>query len=83
MIDELKEQLGGVTPDAIICSVGGGGLMNGVILGCQKAGWDKGNTSWLNAQSKFVENDAKSGLTWQSCLYPPNVFYFTFVFLAT
>ncbi|KAG0288826.1 hypothetical protein BGZ96_007448 [Linnemannia gamsii] len=41
MVDELKEQLGGVTPDAIICSVGGGGLMNGVILGCQRAGWDK------------------------------------------
>lgn len=47
MIDELKEQMGGVTPDAIICSVGGGGLMNGVILGCQRAGWDKGNECHL------------------------------------
>ncbi|KAF9580379.1 hypothetical protein BGW38_003010 [Lunasporangiospora selenospora] len=40
MIAELKEQMGGVTPDAIICSVGGGGLISGVILGCQAAGWD-------------------------------------------
>ncbi|KAF8936940.1 hypothetical protein BGZ58_003497 [Dissophora ornata] len=41
MVSELKAQLGGVVPDAIVCSVGGGGLMNGVILGCQAAGWDK------------------------------------------
>ncbi|KAF9174576.1 hypothetical protein BGX21_000587 [Mortierella sp. AD011] len=41
MIPEIKMQLGGVVPDAIICCVGGGGLMNGVILGCQEAGWGK------------------------------------------
>ncbi|KAF9185577.1 hypothetical protein BGZ51_002561 [Haplosporangium sp. Z 767] len=41
MIDELKQQMGGIVPDAIVCSVGGGGLVNGVILGCQAAGWDK------------------------------------------
>ncbi|KAI7829833.1 tryptophan synthase beta subunit-like PLP-dependent enzyme [Gamsiella multidivaricata] len=41
MISELKAQLGGIVPDAIVCSVGGGGLMNGVILGCQAAGWSK------------------------------------------
>ncbi|KAF9359018.1 hypothetical protein BGX26_000345 [Mortierella sp. AD094] len=41
MIPEIKAQLGGVVPDAIICCVGGGGLMNGIILGCQEAGWSK------------------------------------------
>ncbi|KAF9203342.1 hypothetical protein BGZ49_006527 [Haplosporangium sp. Z 27] len=41
MIPEIKVQLGGIVPDAIICCVGGGGLMNGVILGCQEAGWSK------------------------------------------
>ncbi|KAG0347738.1 hypothetical protein BG004_007076 [Podila humilis] len=43
MIPEIKEQLGGVVPDAIVCSVGGGGLINGVILGCQEVGWNKVN----------------------------------------
>ncbi|ORZ27577.1 tryptophan synthase beta subunit-like PLP-dependent enzyme [Lobosporangium transversale] len=41
MITELKAQLGGIVPDAIVCSVGGGGMMNGIILGCQSVGWDK------------------------------------------
>ncbi|KAF9989604.1 hypothetical protein BGZ75_005744 [Mortierella antarctica] len=41
MIAELKQQMGGVVPDAIVLCVGGGGLMNGVILGCQAAGWNK------------------------------------------
>ncbi|KAG0207718.1 hypothetical protein BGX28_001115 [Mortierella sp. GBA30] len=41
MIAELKQQMDGVVPDAIILCVGGGGLMNGAILGCQAAGWDK------------------------------------------
>ncbi|KAG0051624.1 hypothetical protein BGZ83_003501 [Gryganskiella cystojenkinii] len=41
MIDELKTQMNGVVPDAIVCSVGGGGLLNGIILGCQAAGWNK------------------------------------------
>ena len=42
MIAELQQQMGGVVPDAIVLCVGGGGLMNGVILGCQAAGWNKG-----------------------------------------
>jgi len=39
MIPEIKAQLGGIVPDAIVCSVGGGGLINGIILGLQEAGW--------------------------------------------
>ncbi|GJJ69075.1 L-serine/L-threonine ammonia-lyase [Entomortierella parvispora] len=41
MVDELKTQMGGIVPDAIVCSVGGGGMLNGVILGCERAGWDR------------------------------------------
>ncbi|KAF9428375.1 hypothetical protein BGZ94_002593 [Podila epigama] len=41
MIPEIKAQLGDIVPDAIVCAVGGGGLMNGVILGCQEVGWNK------------------------------------------
>lgn len=29
----------GFVPDAVVCSVGGGGLYNGVVRGLQKAGW--------------------------------------------
>ena len=37
MIDELVEQT--EKPDAIVCSVGGGGLLNGVIQGLDRNGW--------------------------------------------
>ncbi|KAJ3515560.1 hypothetical protein NLJ89_g1676 [Agrocybe chaxingu] len=40
MIQEIKIQLDR-EPDAIFCSVGGGGLLGGVLVGCKKAGWDK------------------------------------------
>lgn len=45
MIPEIKAQLGGIVPDAIVCSVGGGGLINGIILGLQEAGWSNGMLS--------------------------------------
>lgn len=41
MISEIKHRLKG-KPDAIFCSVGGGGLLNGVIDGCRYANWDDG-----------------------------------------
>ncbi|KAG0087505.1 hypothetical protein BGZ93_005232 [Podila epicladia] len=40
MIPEIKAQLGDIVPDAVVCSVGGGGLINGIILGLQEAGWN-------------------------------------------
>ncbi|ETW85554.1 hypothetical protein HETIRDRAFT_438326 [Heterobasidion irregulare TC 32-1] len=41
MIDEIKSQLPSSTkPDAIFCSVGGGGLLGGIIVGCRNADWD-------------------------------------------
>ncbi|KAI0362690.1 tryptophan synthase beta subunit-like PLP-dependent enzyme [Trametes cingulata] len=41
MVHEIKNQLpAGTKPDAIFCSVGGGGLAGGVIEGCKAVGWD-------------------------------------------
>ncbi|KAF8911945.1 tryptophan synthase beta subunit-like PLP-dependent enzyme [Gymnopilus junonius] len=39
MIHEIHQQLG-QEPDAIFCSVGGGGLLGGIIGGCEQVGWD-------------------------------------------
>lgn len=39
MVEEIKEQLYGVTPDLLVVSVGGGGLMNGVLEGLHRVGW--------------------------------------------
>lgn len=41
MISEMSRQLP-AKPDAIICSVGGGGLLGGVIDGCKTVAWDDG-----------------------------------------
>lgn len=41
LITEIADQLPGEKkPDAIICSVGGGGLVGGVVTGCKLVGWD-------------------------------------------
>ncbi|KAI8998849.1 tryptophan synthase beta subunit-like PLP-dependent enzyme [Trametes punicea] len=41
MVHELKRQLPeGTKPDAIFCSVGGGGLAGGIMVGCKAVGWD-------------------------------------------
>lgn len=39
MIDEIKKQLPNVVPDAIVCSVGGGGLFSGLMEGVTREGW--------------------------------------------
>lgn len=39
IIYEIKTQLQENPPAAIICPVGGGGLLNGVIMGLQEMGW--------------------------------------------
>jgi len=40
MVDEIKEQLGeNVTPGCFIVSVGGGGLLKGLLLGMERHGW--------------------------------------------
>lgn len=42
MIGEISSDLKGIKPDAIFCSVGGGGLLAGIIVGCKRIGWDDG-----------------------------------------
>jgi len=41
MIVEIRDQLK-KKPDTIFCSVGGGGLLGGIIVGCKEIGWDDG-----------------------------------------
>ncbi|KAG9050276.1 hypothetical protein FS837_006717 [Tulasnella sp. UAMH 9824] len=42
LIKEISKQLPDESrkPDAIVCAVGGGGLLAGIILGCQEVEWD-------------------------------------------
>ena len=40
MIDEVAAQLRGGRPDAVLLSVGGGGLLCGVVEGLRRNGWD-------------------------------------------
>jgi len=40
VILDAAEQMGGERPDAIVCSVGGGGLLNGIVEGMDKLGWN-------------------------------------------
>jgi L-serine/L-threonine ammonia-lyase len=40
MIDEIKVQMKGQLPSCIVVSVGGGGLLCGVLLGLQRNGWE-------------------------------------------
>eukprot|EP00794_Sanderia_malayensis_P013914 gene13914-15363_t len=39
MVEEIKEQLVGKKPDLIVLSVGGGGLLCGILLGMHRVGW--------------------------------------------
>ncbi|TFK72540.1 tryptophan synthase beta subunit-like PLP-dependent enzyme [Pluteus cervinus] len=39
IVDEVERQLR-QKPDALFCSVGGGGLLGGLIIGCERKGWD-------------------------------------------
>ena len=39
MVEEISEQLRGITPDLVVLSVGGGGLLNGVLEGMHRVGW--------------------------------------------
>ncbi|KIX05336.1 uncharacterized protein Z518_06208 [Rhinocladiella mackenziei CBS 650.93] len=40
MVEEIKDQMpDGERPDAIVCSVGGGGLFSGIMNGLDRVGW--------------------------------------------
>lgn len=40
LADELVDQFAGAKPDALVCSVGGGGMYNGIVEGFHRAGWN-------------------------------------------
>ena len=40
MVEEMQRQFHGLIPDLVVVSVGGGGLMNGVLEGLYRVGWN-------------------------------------------
>lgn len=45
LIHEIEEDLPrGLKPDAIVCAVGGGGLIGGIALGAEDVGWEDGTS---------------------------------------
>lgn len=60
MISEIQQQMPeGEIPDAIVCSVGGGGLFCGVMHGVQKAGWEN-STTVLAVETEGAESLSRS-----------------------
>lgn len=54
MVEEMAADLK-IKPDAILCSVGGAGLLSGVMLGCKLVGWDDGMQMFLsNGSHRFI-----------------------------
>ena len=46
MVEEIQKQLpAGERPDAIVCSVGGGGLFAGIVQGLDTVGWSNGGNA--------------------------------------
>lgn len=46
MVEEIQKQMPDQErPDAIVCSVGGGGLFSGIIEGLDRVGWSKGDNA--------------------------------------
>merc|ERR1711902_169317 len=76
IIKELMEQCEAV-PDAIVCAVGGGGLLMGVFEGLRKAGWSE-RTKVVAAQSEncaLFEAAKQNGFSPKSskCVSPEGV----------
>lgn len=62
LVDELAWQMpDGVQPDAIVCSVGGGGLFAGVMQGLDRVGWS-GSESHKPVQVLAVETAGADSL---------------------
>lgn len=58
LVTEVKHQLEqkhAGTPDAIVCSVGGGGLFSGIMMGLEREGWE-------NVQVLAMETDGAQSL---------------------
>lgn len=48
----------GIQPDAILLSVGGGGLYSGIVQGCHRVGWE--NVSIITAETQGADSFAQS-----------------------
>ncbi|KAI6028313.1 tryptophan synthase beta subunit-like PLP-dependent enzyme [Pisolithus orientalis] len=76
MVKEMKNQLG-EKPDAILCSVGGGGLIGGLLLGCKAVNWDDVPLIALETHGSncFYQANAVNtqGFTSKSCTFPPEI----------
>ncbi len=59
IMDEVESQLEGGRPDAMVCSVGGGGLFCGLMLGLIKRGWQD-TVDVLALETKGAESLSKS-----------------------
>lgn len=58
IVDEVAQQIQGGKPDAMVCSVGGGGLFSGVMMGLEKRWGD--DVDVLALETKGAESLAKS-----------------------
>ena len=58
MMQEIKKQMDGKKPAAVVCSVGGGGLLCGVVRGLEEAGW--GRVEVVAVETEGAESLAKS-----------------------
>ncbi|KAF2222139.1 tryptophan synthase beta subunit-like PLP-dependent enzyme [Elsinoe ampelina] len=59
VVDEVKVQLedmGVERPDVVVCSVGGGGLINGICEGVERYGWDGEGTKVLGMETRGAES---------------------------
>ena len=66
MIDELARQ--GGRPDLVICSVGGGGLLCGVVQGLQRNGWK--NVPVIAAETAGADSFAEAVRTGAPAMLP-------------
>ncbi|KAF2671326.1 tryptophan synthase beta subunit-like PLP-dependent enzyme [Microthyrium microscopicum] len=57
LVTEVVEQLGGVEPQAVVCSVGGGGLFCGIVRALEERG---SQTSVVAVETKGAESLAES-----------------------
>ena len=58
IVEEVARQLPDGKPDAIVCSVGGGGLFNGIMLGLDKQNWT--GTDVLAVETRGADSLATS-----------------------
>jgi len=55
MVTEMRNDLP-CKPDAIFCSVGGGGLLGGIIIGCKNVGWEDGKCTIFGVRWPEIES---------------------------